>query len=108
MVHDHYDPLIPYPDQIQPWRAVPGTSVPTNPAPIPVMGPLIITDPAIFQQLEEIKKLIAAYREDVQKAKELDISLKQPDCIDPEKAKLIERVEQLEARIAELEKWRRA
>lgn len=96
MVHDHYNPLIPEP-----------LTLPLVPV-APYSPPATSVDLAVILiQMDEIKKLVQAFREDVRKAEELDASMKQPDCVDPEKAKLIDRVKQLEERIEALEKWRR-
>jgi len=50
--------------------------------------------------LEEFRKLIADFRADVVNAKEADAKAGEPDCLDPEKAKLEDRVRELEAIIA--------
>lgn len=53
--------------------------------------------------LEELRKLIAEFKEAMAAAKTVDRLTGQPDCVDPEKAKLEARVEELEKRIAHLE-----
>ncbi len=75
MVMDHYEPLIP--------RVVPTTFT-----------------PAIgfhtFDPHAELRKLIEDFKEAVAAARKVDALTKQPDCEDPEKAKLEERVTELE------------
>jgi hypothetical protein len=92
-VMDHYNPLFP------------------APTPLPVDGPGVhdFDWTKFFQppiDLVELRKLVDEFKEAVAAAKKLDIILKQPDCIDPEKAKLEERVAALEARLAEIDAWR--
>ena len=86
MVHDHYAPLIP--DWTKPFA-------PTPILPIqPEITPAQATDWARIA--EEFRRAVAA-------ARVVDELTKQPDCVDPEKAKLEERVAMLEKRLAELE-----
>lgn len=47
-------------------------------------------------------KLVREFREAIQAAKRVDDLTGQPDCVDPEKAKLTERVAELERKIAEM------
>jgi hypothetical protein len=54
------------------------------------------------QTTEEIERLIREFREAIDSAKRLDVLTKQPDCEDPEKAKLEERVAELERQIKDL------
>lgn len=91
-VMDHYNPLFPVP------APFPGT-VPSQTFDFTQM----FTPPI---DLVELRKLVDEFKEAVAAAKKLDIILKQPDCIDPEKAKLEERVAALEARLAEIDTWR--
>ena len=84
MVHDHYEPLFPDPsgsgglgglnDWLQAKKAQQNEIV----------------------DLAELRKLIAEFREAIEAAKKVDVLTKQPDCLDPEKAKLQERVDRLE------------
>ena len=53
-----------------------------------------LSEPAI--DLAELRRLINEFREAVDAAKTVDRLTGQPDCVDPEKAKLQERVERLE------------
>jgi hypothetical protein len=82
MVMDHYKDKFPYPtpDPLHPWPMPWGTGTP-----IPLSPDVL-----------ELRKLINEFKEAIEKAKRLDDLLKQPDCIDPEKAKLLERVSNLE------------
>ncbi len=87
MVHDHYDQRIPsWPNMIPPWT------------------------PSLAQQsvidLAELRKLIDDFRAAVEAAKTVDRLTGQPDCLDPEKAKLQERVDRLEKIIDALLKAR--
>lgn len=75
---------------------------PIWPAPQPTP---IITEPAwpgtapLSTEIAELRKLIAEFREAVEMAKKLDALLKQPDCTDPAKATLEERVRRIEEAI---------
>jgi hypothetical protein len=51
--------------------------------------------------VDELKELLAGFHLAVQGAETFDRLTGQPDCVDPEKAKLMERVEALEKRLAE-------
>lgn len=55
-----------------------------------------------------LRQLIADFREAVAAAKVVDRLTGQPDCVDPEKAKLEERVAALETRLTALEVWKNA
>lgn len=56
------------------------------------------------EEIEYIKKLITEFKEALEAAKLIDRLIKQPDCEDPEKKKLEDRVALLEQRIAQLSK----
>lgn len=79
MVYDHFrskfDPPPPY---VFPWQPFP--TVP----------------------YDELRKLIAEFREAVILAKRLDVLMNQPDCEDLEKKRLEDRVAVLEKRLNEL------
>jgi len=68
----------------------------------PLRSPLERT-PIIQEDLSEFRRLIDDFRQAVEAAKKVDRLTAQPDCTDPEKAKLEDRVRALEKRIAELE-----
>lgn len=63
-------------------------------------GPLPTTLPAdLFgtaSAIQELRALIAEFKEAVAAARKVDLLTKQPDCEDPEKAKLEERVARIE------------
>lgn len=96
-VSDKYQPMFP----TNPWN---------QQIALPYITPQIEPEPfdwsAFFKttQLEELKTLIKEFKEALEHAKKLDILLKQPDCVDPEKAKLFERVKELEAQLKKFEK----
>jgi hypothetical protein len=52
---------------------------------------------------ETVKELIDSLRQALAAAEKLDELTNQPDCVDPEKAKLMERVTILEERLDEIE-----
>jgi hypothetical protein len=81
MVHDHYGKT--FPDWVP--NAIPNI----NP-PLPIVSP---------QEAAELRALIKGFREAVQAAKTVDRLTGQPDCLDPEKAKLETRVAELERRL---------
>jgi hypothetical protein len=104
MVHDHYNPIIP--DTIpwippiqpgQPWVWPSPTTWPSD--------KITITPPADpLEELKKIEKLLEDFKNARDAAILVDKLTGQPDCVDPEKAKLEERVAKLEAEIAELKK----
>lgn len=93
MVHDHFDRIIPNPlppdNQGIGWFS--GSGV------FPHVCPDIST------QIAELKKLIADFKEAVEAAKKVDALTGQPDCVDPAKQKLEDRVAELERKIAKFE-----
>jgi hypothetical protein len=91
-VMDYYKPLFPAPvDGLDVLRASPTDWT-------KILQPLI--------DMEELRKLIADFKEAVAAARKLDALMKTPDCADPEKVKLEERVAELEKRLAEIDDWR--
>src|SRR5262245_24767074 len=61
--------------------------------------------PKIFNTDEaDFKKLVKDIKEAVDAAKKVDELTGQPDCVDPEKAKLMERVAELEKEVQKLKK----
>jgi len=105
-VHDHFRPLFPdrWPQPtIEPWVPQPSETAPT-----PNIQPIIL--PPLVQPLtvEDVKKLIRDYFEALKAAETVDKLTGQPDCEDPEKAKLVERVKELETQIAAMEKSAKA
>lgn len=92
MVLDHYSKLIP--DYIVP---LPFTSTITT-------DTFTLGNFQIISQTEidALKKLIAEFKEALEAAKTVDRLTNQPDCEDPEKKKLEDRVTILEQKIAVL------
>jgi hypothetical protein len=90
MVFDHYSDRIP-----REWP-VDQTSFNILPA-VPL---------DMATQLENLRKLIDEFREAVAAARKIDTLTGQPDCEDPEKAKLEARVAELESKLVALEKGR--
>ena len=76
MVHDSFEPRIPQPSSFD-WTPF-------------IVKPQWVTD---------LEKLLLEFKECVEAAKKIDILTKQPDCLDPNKAKLQERVNELEHKL---------
>lgn len=104
-VMDHYghkpwpnlDPFVPNPHPLDPYL----------PNPNPGLTPASISfDPEDFivdgKTIREWKKQIAEFKEAAQAAKVVDRLTAQPDCEDPEKMKLVDRVRLLEKRLNEM------
>lgn len=81
------------------WQLIPN-QLPFVPNFIPNPGnqSVIITS-LTKQDIDKLEKLIAEFKEAVVLANRLDVLVKKPDCIDPEKAKLITRVAELEEQL---------
>lgn len=56
--------------------------------------------PSLRKELDELRQLIDSFHRAVEAAKEFDRLTGQPDCVDPEKAVLEQRVAELEAKLA--------
>lgn len=54
---------------------------------------------SLKSEIEELRKLIADFREAMAAAKRVDELTAQPDCVDPKKATLVDRVADLERRL---------
>jgi hypothetical protein len=111
MVIDRLGPWVPdprYPQTAPPWRIVSGDG--TNPFPdgLP-WGPIPNTEPGQpidgwpdppeprIPTPDEVERIIELYRKMTQGAAELDAIISgEPDCVDPEKERLRERVDKLE------------
>jgi hypothetical protein len=52
--------------------------------------------------LEELRRLIDEFKEAIKAAKTIDKLTMQPDCVDPEKAKLQARIAELEKKLAQI------
>lgn len=76
-VYDYWGPKIPQP---------------------PAVYPTVIHNPPAItpQEVEELKKLIKEFKEAVAIARRLDELMSQSDCVDPDKAKLEDRVKKIE------------
>lgn len=107
MVMDRWDPIFPPfdPQPIPtipaiPWAPpwVPGPVEPLVPAPNTL--PFVPLPPPNMTWPEVIEK----FRREAEAAKAHDIATGQPDCEDAEKAKLVDRVAELERRLAILER----
>lgn len=95
MVHDHYDKLIP---RVPPWVTTPEPGICTDPVTKPrrvVALPKMPTE----AEIKRLQKVIDDFREAMKAAEKVDVLTAQPDCVDPEKAKLKERVAYLEAEL---------
>lgn len=96
MVHDHYNPLFP---EIERWVRPPSIIVPSSPYgpefPWPPAPPVVDTAKA-----NEFMKLIENFKRAKEAAELVDELTGQPDCLDPEKSKLEERIAMLEAELA--------
>jgi hypothetical protein len=101
MVHDHFNPFIP---------GIPLAPVPYDPPQPPsVPWPGFVSLPGgdilqIVSQIAALKELIERFEKAVAAAKVVDALTSQPDCLDPEKAKLVQRVEYWKARAEAEEK----
>jgi hypothetical protein len=100
VVMDKFNPQFPSPNQ---WPAFP--QQPIQPQPWPGTAPdapqiIPTVDPVEIKRMDD---LIRTFREAVEAAEIIDRVTEQPDCVDPEKEKLLERVDALEARIRELQ-----
>lgn len=68
-----------------------------------------ISEPKLTaQDIADLRQLIADFREACAAAKIVDKFTGQPDCVDPEKAKIEERITKLEEGLARLEAWKNA
>lgn len=91
MVHDYYKP------RFDPWI--------TDPFYNPPFCPKKHVPPSVdLEEQKKLAKLIEDFYEAKKGAETVDKLTSQPDCVDPEKAKLEERVRMLERRLAELER----
>lgn len=93
MVIDHFNARIP--------EIAPVTPTTVTLDKLPTFSPL-----ATKEDIESLRKLISEYHEAVKAALIVDKLTGQPDCVDPEKQKLEERVAKLEEELAKLKKKR--
>lgn len=95
MVLDQYAPLFPRRlEDIPTWN--------------PPKAAEISLDPSIVARIEALEKLVAEFKEAMELAKKLDVLTRQPDCEDPEKAKLLQRIAELEAEIKKFKQDKKA
>lgn len=92
-VGEQFEPVLPDFEPYQPYQ-------PSRTSPVITTPQITVTGLKPDLDLEELKRLIDRFRELVKVAEKIDAHLGQPDCVDPEKAKLMERVKQLEALLA--------
>lgn len=99
MVMDRYKPWFPEPNT---W---PGTKeVFPNPY-TPPYTPVVPYTPPKIQPIidpDQLRELIDAFRDELKGAEKFDRLTGQPDCVDPEKQKLEERVAELEEKLAQI------
>lgn len=76
MVYDNFG------DRLAPWTTSGGAA--------------IATPPSLAVEIAELRQVLNEFREALKAAKTVDRLTGQPDCVDPEKAKLEERVAALE------------
>jgi hypothetical protein len=88
-VFDHFDPLIPN-GPSNPWvtPATPAPSVPWFTPVVPSMPPA--------QDPEAVKRILEEFAKAREAAAIVDKALGNKDCVDPEKAKLLDRIVWLE------------
>lgn len=102
MVMDHYEPLIP-----DNWQPKPNHIL-TGGAPVIQWPPAQAIDTATVEALraegDRLERLIADFKTAVEAARKVDALTAQPDCEDPEKAKLEARVAELERRLDAMSK----
>lgn len=54
------------------------------------------------EDITKLEQLVKDFKEAVNIAQKLDILLKKPDCVDPEKHKLVQRVAELEEQLVKI------
>ncbi len=103
MVHDHFEPQIP-----SDWNKFPFVPwIPNGITTLPAFTLTTLEDPeivALRAEVARLNKVIADFKAAKEAAEIVDRLTSQPDCVDPKKATLIERVADLEKRLAAAEK----
>lgn len=109
MIFDTYRPHIPRPiPQPTVWPQ-PGTKWVPNQQTLPFITPTPAPDQVAEGMTNDVlKRLIDSLHKALEAAKEFDELTGQPDCEDPEKAALMDRVEELERRLEAIEESRDA
>ena len=102
VVMQEWDKIVPQPSwpypNTQPW---PNTSPPTTTPPWnPSSTPPIVTSPQV--DMDNLQAILESFRLAQEAARIADEATGQEDCVDPDKAKLLERVEALENALKEL------
>lgn len=88
-----------------PFRPVDTNPLPSGTTTVPLPSgttvpfPVTITDPALTQKLTEIYEQLKLFLETVEKAKEYAIRTNQPNCEDPEKAKVLDEINERMSKI---------
>lgn len=95
MVMDHFDPIIPTDWTPQELRLRSGSTI-AWPPPAPIDA---ATVDALRAEVAALAKVVADFKVAVEAARKVDALTSQPDCADPEKAKLEARVAELERRL---------
>lgn len=83
-----------------PWLEQPDIVISPNVGPSP--SPLIFNPPSTGLTEDDVKRIIKEFFESIESAKIVDRLTEQPDCEDPEKAKLEAKVKRLEKQLAKL------
>jgi hypothetical protein len=100
-VSDFYGPKFPQPTgpNFAPDIQGIGPLGPLNPFTITTVA----SDPALVREVARLGKLIEDFRKAMVAAELLDELMDQPNCVDPEKAKLVDRVNELEAKLRQIQ-----
>ena len=94
MIHDHFEPVVPW---VEPYP-IDTTGWPPHP---PTAKPFAFSKSSEVAAALDLAALLKEFRDLIEAAKLIDIKTKQPDCVDPEKVKLQDRVAELEKLIAQ-------
>lgn len=86
MVHDFYSPKLPE------WTIIPQS--------VTVFGNSNMYSQFTQEEMADLRKLIADFRAARDAALVVDKLTGQPDCVDPEKERLMKRVEELEKQLS--------
>jgi len=97
MVHDDFSKRIPT-DWSPTFPLYPGagTTITTGALMLPATSAQV---ESLRQEVAALKQLVLDFHEAVKAAAIVDRLTRQPDCVDPEKARLEERVRELEGRL---------
>lgn len=93
MVHDHFYPIIPtdWRPSVDPVQTIDSTGA------WPFTSFTGVA--ALRAEVAALAKVVADFRAAVEAARTVDALTAQPDCVDPEKARLTDRVDELERRL---------